>query len=147
MNNNNLCLFYVFHFKSYNLRGLTFVIEGLTARIKLNRTSFVVESGTKPNVTCESDCGDYNWKCNYEWRAEKNGRTHIYIKKNNSRIDKPLKENVTLWCFVALEYDNNIYSYSKRIKILIKGNFVHELFGINLISILHSFKNINRRKF
>lgn len=145
MNNNDQCLFYVFILQA----GLTFVIEGLTARIKPNRTSFVFESGLKPNITCESDCGLYNWKCTYKWKKVSTSRTQIYINENNSRIDKPLKENVTLVCFVALEYNtsNYIYNYSERINIFIKGNFVHELFGINLISILHSFKNINRRKF
>lgn len=134
-----------FRLTSYYLRWLTIIIKGLTARIKPNRTSFVVESGLKPNITCESDCGLHDWRCTYKWKNVSNGRT--YINENNSRIDTPLKENVTLVCYVALEYNNNIYSYSKRIKIFIKGNFVHELFGINLISILHSFKNINRRKF
>lgn len=129
MNNNNLCLFYVFHFKSCYLRGLTFVIEGLTARIKPNRTSFVFESGLKPNITCESDCGLYGWRCTYKWKLVLKSETQTYINENNSRIDTPLKENVTLVCFVALEYDNNIYNYSKRINIFIKGNFVHELLG------------------
>lgn len=104
---------------------IDFSIEGLTARIKPNKTSFVFEFGIKPNITCESDCGDYNWKCNYEWRAEKNGRTHIYIKKNNSRIDTPLKENVTLWCYVTHGYNNNIRVYSKRINLFIKGLIVN----------------------
>nr|XP_034303515.1 hemicentin-2-like [Crassostrea gigas] len=105
--------------------------QGLTARIKPNRTSFVFESGIKPNVTCESDCGNYNWKCNYEWRAEKNERTHIYIKKNNSRIDTPLKENVTLLCYVTHEYHNNIKVYSKRIDLFIKERLLSTATPIN----------------
>lgn len=109
---------------------MAFVIEGLTARIKPNRTSFVFESGIKPNITCESDCGFYDWRCTYKWKIEKNRRWQTYIDKNNSRIDTPLKENVTLVCYVAHEYDINIYDYSKRINIFIKGNFVSKLLGL-----------------
>lgn len=118
------CVYFMFYFPSYYLRGLTFVIEGLTARIKPNRTSFVFESGIKPNVTCESDCGYYNWKCMYKWIAEKNGKLQTYIDKNNSRIDTPLKENVTLLCYVTHEYHNNIKVFSKRIDLFIKGNLI-----------------------
>lgn len=110
---------------------MIFAIEGLTARIKPNRTSFVVESGLKPNVTCESDCRLYDWKCTYQWKVIKNRKTEPYINKNNSRIDTPLKENVTLVCLVTHEYDNKIHShsYSKGINIFIKGNFVDKLLG------------------
>lgn len=123
------CVYFMFYFPSYYLRGLTFVIEGLTARIKPNRTSFVFESGTKPNITCESDCEYYNWTCIYKWTTEKHGKTVIYIDKNNSRIDTPLTENVTLMCYVKLENDHRIYNYSEKINIFIEGNFVNELLG------------------
>lgn len=103
--------------------------QGLTARIKPNRTSFVFEYGIKPNVTCESDCGYYNWRCTYKWLTIKNERMETYNDKNNSRIDTPLKENVTLVCYVTHECDNNIFGYSKRINIFIKGNFVSKLLG------------------
>lgn len=89
--------------------------------------SFVFESGIKPNVTCESDCGDYNWTCTYQWIAEKDGKSQTYIDKNNSSIDTPLKENITLLCYVTYGYNNYINTYSKRINIFIKGNFVRKL--------------------
>lgn len=108
---------------------MTFVIEGLTVRIKPNRTSFVFESGIKPNVTCESDCGYYNWMCTYEWITIKNGTKETYNDKNNSRIDTPLKENVTLMCYVTHVNDNRIYGYSKEINLFIKGNFVRNILG------------------
>lgn len=44
------CVYFMFYFPSYYLRGLTFVIEGLTARIKPKRTSFVFEYGIKPLI-------------------------------------------------------------------------------------------------
>lgn len=97
------------------------------------------------NIICEFDCGLYDWRCIYKWKNVLNGR--IYINENNLCIDRFLKENVIFVCFVVFEYNNNIYSYSKRIKIFIKGNFVYEFFGINLILILYFFKNINCRKF
>lgn len=46
------CVYFMFYFPSYYLGGLTFVTEGLTARIKPNtcRTSFVFEPGIKPLI-------------------------------------------------------------------------------------------------
>lgn len=107
---------------------MIFSIEGLTARIKPNGTSFVVESGIKPNVTCESDCEYYNWMCIYKWKAVKNGKLQNYIDKNNSRINTILTENVTLVCYVEYEY-LKVYNYSKRIHIFIKGKFDSKLLG------------------
>lgn len=118
----------MFSFSKLLSWGLTFVIEGLTARIKPNRTSFVVESGIKPNITCESDCENYNWMCIYKWMLVKNNQLHTYIDKNNSRIDIPLKENVTLRCYVEYEH-NRMYDYSKEINIFIKGKCDSKLLG------------------
>lgn len=122
------CVYFMFYFPSYYLRGLTFVIEGLTARIKPNRTSFVFESALQPNITCESDCENYNWMCIYKWMLVKNNQLHTYIDKNNSRIDIPLKENVTLRCYVEYEH-NRMYDYSKEINIFIKGKCDSKLLG------------------
>lgn len=45
-----------------------------------------------------------------------------YIEKNNSRIETPPKENVTLLCYVEYGKRPSDYKYSKQIKIFIKGN-------------------------
>lgn len=69
---------------------MIFAIEGLTARIKPNRTSFVVESGLKPNVTCESDCRLYDWKCTYQWKVIKNK------KKRNPTLTRTIRALIHL---------------------------------------------------
>lgn len=65
----------------------------------------------------------------YKWIAEKNGKPQTYIDKNNSRIDTPLKENVTLMCYVEYEHNNKMYDYSKEINIFIKGKCDSKLLG------------------
>lgn len=123
------CVYFMFYFLSYYFRGLIFVIEGFTVRIKFNRILFVFEFGIKLNIICEFDCGDYNWKCIYQWIVEKKGIIVIYNDKNNLCIDIFLIENVIFMCFVKFENNNRIYNYSEKINIFIEGNFVNEFLG------------------
>lgn len=88
---------------------MTYLFTGLKARIKPNKRAFFFESGIKltENVTCESDCGIYNWWCTYKWSiyTTKSGKQHIdtYIQENKSSIDTPPTENVTILCLVRID--------------------------------------------
>lgn len=109
----------------YSITRLTYLFTELKARIKPNKTDFFFESGIKltENVTCESDCGIFNWSCTYMWLkyTTKFGKEHgdTYIKENKSIIGTPPTENVTFRCLVTF---NKEYSYSEEINLFMIGN-------------------------